>query len=210
MLLPRAFAGPPRPPPSNRPGQLPSNRPSKPSAAGQRPSLIVAVALEDVERFPAVEYTRLAARTTIEAVRLIGQVRPQLIVLDWDIPEFDHVAICGAAKQIAPVGMLVVMNGPERAPSALKAGCQAVLLKPLSLNLVAARLGRLSREMPAAAAASRLGTTLPPWGTNRTWPDEHCPSCSQAGAVSFEYSSHRRAWYACLACEHVWLGPRRE
>jgi len=83
-------------------------------------------------------------------------------------------------------------------------------LKPITVNLVAARLGRLCREMPAAAAVSRLGVTLQQWGTNRTWPEVHCPQCNEGSAVCFEYSSHRRSWYACLACDHVWLGPRRE
>ena len=32
----------------------------------------------------------------------------------------------------------------------------------------------------------------------------------EGNAVSFEFSSYRRMWYACLACEHVWLGPRQE
>ena len=133
-----------------------------------------------------------------------------MVAIDWDLPEIDPAAICAAARQLAPVGVLAVMGSPERAPAALKAGCHAILLKPFSLNLAAARLGRLSREMPAATAASRLGTALPQWGTNRTWSDVHCPKCRAGNATCFEYSSHRRSWFACLACEHVWLGPRRE
>jgi hypothetical protein len=102
------------------------------------------------------------------------------------------------------------MAAPDGAPSALKAGCHAVLLKPLTMNLVAARLGRLSRELPTAAAATRIAERLGQFGTNRTWPELSCPTCSQAGAVSFEYSSHRRTWFACLGCESVWLGRRQE
>ena len=34
--------------------------------------------------------------------------------------------------------------------------------------------------------------------------------CQSNGATSFEYSSYRRMWYACLACDAVWLGPRQE
>ena len=202
VLPPRAYSEPSRPPPSN-----PRAHSTSPDS---RPPLIVAVAARDVERFPAALFARFTARTTIEAIRLIGQWRPRVVAVDWDLPELDHDAICRAAKQAGPASILAVMEAPASAPSALKAGCHAVLLKPFSLNLVAARLGRLCREMPAAAAASRLGAPAQTWGTNRAWPDECCPHCSEAGAVCFEYSSHRRSWYACLGCEHVWLGPRRE
>lgn len=202
MLPPRAYAEP-----------LPafsSNVRAHPAPTDSRPPLIVAVAADDLERFPASPYARFVARTTTEAVRLIERWQPRAIAVDWGLDEFDHSAICAAARQAAPVGILALMSGPDRAASALKAGCHAILLKPITVNLVAARLGRLCREMPAAAAASRLGATLQQWGTNRTWPAVKCPNCNQGNAVCFEYSSHRRSWYACLACEHAWLGARRE
>jgi CheY-like chemotaxis protein len=202
MLPPRAYAEPLPP--------FSANLRAHTSPTDSRPPLILAVTPQDVERFPAGPFARHSARTTTEAVRLIERWRPRVVVIDWDIPELNHNAICAAAKQIAPVGILAVMNDSQHAPSALKAGCHAILLKPFSLNLSAARIGRLCREMPAAAAASRLGTTLQQWGTNRTWPDVHCPKCQEGNAVCFEYSSHRRSWYACLPCEHVWIGPRRE
>ena len=202
MLPPRAYSEPLPP--------FSSNVRAHPAPTDSRPPLIVAVAAGDVERFPAAPYARFVARTTAEAVRLIERWRPRVIAVDWDLDEFDQSAICAAARQTAPVGVLALMSEPDRAPSALKAGCHAILLQPITLNLVAARIGRLCREMPAAAAASRLGATLPQWGTNRTWPEVKCPKCNHGNAVCFEYSSHRRSWYACLACDHAWLGARRE
>ena len=182
----------------------------EPSAPDARPALIVAVAPSDVKRFPSSPYALTAARSTAEAVRLIERWRPRCVAVDWDAPEFDAAAICDAARQSTPVAILAVMQQPERAPAALRAGCHAVLLKPFALNLVAARLGRLCREMPPAAPASRPGA-IPEWaGTNRTWPDVSCPTCDERGAIGFEHSSHRRSWYACLKCDHVWLGVRRE
>ena len=202
MLPPRAYAEPLPP--------FSANLRAHPAPTDSRPSLIVAVPASEIDRFPAAPYSRWGARTTAEALRLIERARPQVIAVDWDVPELDPVAICGAARQVGLVGILAVMEKPERAPSALKAGCHAILLKPFSLNLAAARLGRLCREMPTAAAASRLGATLQQWGTNRTWPQVKCLKCNHDNAVCFEYSSHRRSWYACLACEHTWLGARRE
>lgn len=202
MLPPRAYAEPLPP--------FSANLRAHPAPTDSRPPLVVAVPAHDVDRFPAAPYSRWAARTTAEAVRLIERTRPRVVAVDWDVPELEAVAICAAARQVGPVGILALMEKPELAPAALKAGCHSLLLKPFSLNLAAARVGRLCREMPAAAAASRLGASLQQWGTNRTWPEVHCPQCKEGNAVCFEYSSHRRSWYACLACEHTWLGPRRE
>jgi len=202
MLPPRAYAEPLPP--------FSANLRAHPAPTDSRPPLILAVAPEDIDRFPASPFARHSARTTIEAVRLIERWRPRVIAIDWDLTDFDSTAIFKAARAFAPVGILVVMASPQLAPAAIKAGCHSVLLKPFSLNLMAGRLGRLSREMPAAAAASRLGATLQQWGTNRVWPEMHCPQCDAGGAVCFEYSSHRRSWYACTSCDHVWLGARRE
>ncbi len=202
MLPPRAYSEPLPP--------FSSNIRAHPAPTDSRPPLIVAVATADVDYFPTAPYARHAARTTSEAIRLIERWRPKVVVIDWDLADLDPNAVCAAARQMGPFAILSVMEKPERAPAAVKAGAHAVLLKPLTPNLVAARLGRLCREMPTAAAASRLGTTLPQWGTNRRWPEEKCPTCSAGDAVCFEYSSHRRSWYACLGCDHVWLGPRSE
>ena len=202
MLPPRAY--------TERLPHFSANLRAQPLSTDLRPPLIVAVAPEDLDRFPDVPFVRHSARTTVEAVRLIERFRPRVIAIDWDLTEFDSAKICAAARQVAPVSILAVISSPSDAPSALKAGCHAVLLKPFSLNLVAARLGRLCREMPAAAAVTRLGATVQQWGTNRVWPEMSCPQCGELGAVCFEYASHRRSWYACLACDHAWLGARRE
>ena len=202
MLPPRAYAEPLPP--------FSANLRAQPSPSDARPCLIVAVAESDVERFPTSPYVRLSARTTTEAVRLIDRWRPKAIVLDWEMPAIDAPAVCTAARQSGPVGILVVMSDPQRAPLALKAGCHSILLKPFTLNLTAARLGRLCREMPVAGVPSRSALPAQASGTNRVWPDAACPTCKTSGAVCFEFSSHRRSWYACLGCEHVWLGPRRE
>ena len=201
MLPPRAYAEP-----------LPSfsaNLRAHPEPTDSRQPVIVAASAPDIEKFPTVPYARHAARTTTEAIRLIERLRPRVIAIDWELAELDTNALCDLARRIAPVGVLALMGSPERAPAALKAGCHSILLKPLVTSLVAARLGRLCREMPTAVAARDPGIRRQ-WGTNRTWSHLHCPRCNESGAVGFEHSSHRRSWYACLSCEHVWLGSRRE
>ena len=202
MLPTRAYADPLAP--------LSAGIRAQPSPADTRPAFVVAVAAADVEQFPESPLTRLIARNTAEAVRLIERWRPRVAAIDWDLPDFDGHAISAAAKQTGYTAILVTTGVPERVPSALKAGCHAVLLKPFAPNLIAARVGRLCREMPTVPAAVRAAALLQQWGTNKAWPDVSCPTCDRAGAVGFEFASHRRTWYACLACDSVWLGTRRE
>jgi DNA-binding response OmpR family regulator len=178
--------------------------------ADTRAALVIAVAAADVERFPSANFTRFPVHTTSEALRLIETARPRVVVIDWDAPDIDGPTVCGAARKFAQTAVLVTLNAPERAPSALKAGCHAILLKPFAPNLVAARVGRLARELPVTPVAARAAQAMQQTGTNRMWPDTHCPRCNAPSATSFEFSSYRRMWYACLGCDAVWLGPRQE
>jgi DNA-binding response OmpR family regulator len=175
----------------------------------QRPALVVAVAECDVDQFPATSFTRYAVHTTTEALRLIETARPRIVAIDWDTAQIDGIQVCSLARRFAHTGILVATSEPERVPFALKAGCHAVLLKPFVPNLVAARIGRLQRELPTTVTPRPADAGLRS-GTNRVWPHTACPTCGTGGAVSFEFSSYRRMWYACLACEAVWLGPRQE
>src|SRR5215208_6984123 len=149
----------------------------QPSPADARPALVVAVAASDIERFPSTPFTRLAARNTAEALRLMERWRPRVIAIDWDSADFDGAAICTAARQVAATAILVLTDRAEVAPVALKAGCHAVLLKPFVPNLLAARIGRLCREVPIAPPFRATATTQTP-GTNRTWRDVTCPKCA--------------------------------
>jgi transposase-like protein len=47
-------------------------------------------------------------------------------------------------------------------------------------------------------------------GTNVQWPNTVCPYCNHRGVTSFDFISHRRAWYACPECKKVWMGRRQE
>jgi DNA-binding response OmpR family regulator len=200
MLPPRAYSEP-VPVVSPGPAQV---------AVDRRPVLLLAVAPADVDRFNNSRFTRLSAQNTADAVRTIERSRPRVLVIDIDLPQFDLGAVHTAAHQTGHTSVLVLTDSPERAPAALKAGCHGILLKPFAPNLVAARLGRLVRETLLTPAARRAAAVLLQHGTNRTWPDTACPTCGQIGAVSFEFSSYRRMWYACLQCDGVWLGPRQE
>jgi DNA-binding response OmpR family regulator len=173
-------------------------------------SFVVVASARDAEGFQASNLTRYVVHSTAEALRMIETARPRVVALDWDAAEIDGPQVCIAARQFVQTGVLIATSEPARVPAALKAGCHAVLLKPFAPNLVAARIGRLCRELPSTPTAARVTAAVLQSGTNRVWPDTVCPNCAAGGAVSFEFSSYRRMWYACLGCETVWLGPRQE
>jgi len=147
---------------------------------------------------------------------------PGLLITELELPGGDGVEICREAKRLRlPPPVLVTTINAERVPDALAAGCDGVLLKPFAPNLLYARIGRLLRarsealrarahtqNLKTAHLADRSDALL--GGTNRVWPSTHCPYCDHNGVTSFEFCSHRRAWFACLECKKVWIAKRQE
>lgn len=176
-----------------------------PTPAPRPDVVLLAVAETDREQYLGAHDARLCAHTTLDATRLMRSHRPRVVIVDWDEAVLDGAAICRAARELAGTAVLVLTGRVDAVPGAIKAGCHSVLLKPCTPALVAARVARLLQPPPAALAASAAGHA--PAGTNRACFDVTCPRCGTEGAVSFDFSSHRRVWYACLSCESTWLGP---
>jgi DNA-binding response OmpR family regulator len=169
------------------------------------------------------EKYRVSVVPTVDAaLQYLRQTTPCLVVAELEIENGAAVEVCRHAKQLPlPATVLVTTGNVELVPAALDAGCDGVLLKPFQPNLLHARIGRLLR---ARAAALRLRaqrqyaksehlrdrTELVVSGTNRHWPTTACAYCAHSGVTSFEYASHRNAWYACLACKKVWIAKRQE
>ena len=144
-----------------------------------------------------------AAGSWEAALQLLTRIQPALVITELGLGGTWGLDLCRHAKALpVPATVLVTTSDVTRVPDALDAGCDAVLLKPFAPNLLHARIGRLLR--------GRLTGAGPSSGTNRAWPEMPCPSCNHEGVICFEFSSHRRAWYACLKCREVWIGQRQE
>ena len=178
-----------------------------------RPALLVVAPPAEVELYSVNQLSPIAAHSTAEAIRLIEASRPHVVAIDWDATDVDGPMLCRASIDAAT---LVTMTRPEDAPAALRTGCHSILLKPFAPPLLAGRIGRLLRETVGRsalrAAARSVGSPLAgrQVGTNRCWADVTCAQCGTPGATSFEFSSRRRAWYACLSCDSVWVARGRE
>jgi DNA-binding response OmpR family regulator len=155
------------------------------------------------------------------AVEYIRRTSPSLVVTELALEDGTGLDVCRAAKLLMPPAtVLVTPMDPDGVPDALAAGCDGVLLKPFAPNLLAARVGRLLRDRSnrLRLAARSIGKSahlservdLLRSGTNRVWPNTHCPYCTHSGVVSFDFASMRRAWYACLECRKVWMAKRQE
>jgi DNA-binding response OmpR family regulator len=162
------------------------------------------------------------ASTPEAALRALERTSPAFVVTDLALPNGGGEQVCRAAKALkVPATVLVTTEQVEQVPNAIEAGCDAVLLKPFAPNLLFARLGRLLRaratelrfralRQSAKSEHLRHRSGLLLAGTNQHWPNTHCPYCMHAGVTSFEFTSYRRAWYACMDCKKVWIARRQE
>jgi len=168
-------------------------------------------------------YEVTAVPSEEQAVRAMRMFQPTMVVTELTLPEGDGVSLCRASKAFngdAP-SVLAMTSNPERVPEALKAGCDAILMKPFAPNLLYARIGLLLRLRAKALQEHAMWQRAKSayrfdhshrvvTGTNVVHQDAFCPSCEQGGAVSFDAVSHRRMWYACLPCGQVWMAARRD
>ncbi len=84
-----------------------------------------------------------------EADRLAAQHRPDLIVLDWMLPEVDGLTLCERWRKgayFAPILMLTARTEEDHRVRGLLAGADDYLVKPFSARELVARVGALLRR----------------------------------------------------------------
>ena len=95
-----------------------------------------------------------------EAVRLVEELRPDLVVLDVKMPVLDGIAAAEriAAQRIAPVVMLTAFSQRDLVERARDAGAMAYVVKPFSAgDLVPAIEMAMSRYAELAALEAEVG-----------------------------------------------------
>ena len=188
--------------------------PPLPFAAGPQPSTSPELLFIDSEATMAklapllrCSYRVVVSPTLAAARPFVRRNSADLIVMDVELPDGAAMNLCREAKAFPkPPAVLVTTEHVHRVPEALEAQCDGILLKPFAPNLLFARIGRMLRAR--GRNTTRLNSTE--WRTHRFWEHMRCPHCESHGATSFEFASHRRAWFACLQCKRVWLGKRQE
>jgi len=99
-------------------------------------------------RFQAVGYQTMAARDGKEALRVIGETRPDVIILDVMMPEQNGFAVCRALKndpasRDIPVIFLTAKDTDSDEFWGSEAGGDAYITKPFKLDELVGTVKRL-------------------------------------------------------------------
>lgn len=102
------------------------------------------------------------ARNGVEAMRLIQQQPPQLLVSDWMMPEMDGLALCRQLRANTDycniyVVILTAQANPDKLIEAFEAGADDYLPKPIAPKILFARLRAAQRviQMQEELASDR-------------------------------------------------------
>ncbi len=107
-------------------------------------------------------YTVLTAESGEEAVRLLDESPPDLVLLDLGLPGMSGLEVCRRAREVtrAPIVVLSVRSTERDKVAALDLGADDYLTKPFGMEELLARARahlRRWRETPAAEGEVRAG-----------------------------------------------------
>lgn len=132
----------------------------------QRKSLLIVDDDQDlrgaiVEQLEAEGFATVQAGTAGEGVRMAREAKPDLVLLDVDLPDFDGREACRRMRQdgvSAPVIMLTAAAGDEDTVQGLDAGANDYVAKPYKFAVLLARIRAQLRDYEhSEAAVFRLG-----------------------------------------------------
>jgi len=112
-------------------------------------------------------YHVVSAGSGMEALELIPQSDPDLVLLDIVMPEMDGYAVCRAIREapetaFLPVVMITASDGQERL-KALEAGADDFVSKPFDRNELLARVASLARLKRYQDTILRQAEELETW-----------------------------------------------
>ncbi|WP_025851868.1 response regulator transcription factor [Paenibacillus ehimensis] len=94
-------------------------------------------------------YDVLTAKDGAAAVRLYTENKPDIIILDWMLPQMNGLDTCRRLREIGEPGIIMVTAKNEETDKivGLEMGADDYLTKPFSLRELAARIRSLLRRM---------------------------------------------------------------
>ena len=110
-------------------------------------------------------YEVLTANNGEEAVKFIKENNPHIVVLDLMMPGMDGWQVCKRVRAFSnvPIVILSALDDPALIASALDAGADDYLVKPVSSSILVAHLNRLIRRTGTLEAPN--GTPIRPSST---------------------------------------------
>jgi len=107
-------------------------------------------------------YTVLQTSSGIEAMKIIRQQRPDLVILDIMLPDLDGMMVCQKVREFAslPILMLTAKTEPHDVITGLDYGADDYLVKPFNYDELLARIRALLRRVPAVNRPLVVGQNL--------------------------------------------------
>jgi DNA-binding response OmpR family regulator len=89
------------------------------------------------------------------ALRLAAEVSPQLVVLDWMLPELDGLSVCRELRRtrLMPIIMLTARDDEGDRVMGLEVGADDYVVKPFSIRELVARVRAMLRRVALDSAA---------------------------------------------------------
>lgn len=114
------------------------------------------------EQLQSEGFETLEATTAGDGVRIAGETRPDLVLLDVDLPDMDGREACRRMRQngvTAPVIMLTAAAADEDTVQGLEAGANDYVTKPYKFAVLLARIrAQLRSHEHSEGAVFRLGS----------------------------------------------------
>lgn len=99
----------------------------------------------------------------LTGLALVGQTRPDLLILDWMLPRLDGLAVCRQVRQdyLVPIIMLTARSEEIDRVLGLEVGADDYVVKPFGIRELLARVRALLRRiaLDATTADAALPTT---------------------------------------------------
>jgi DNA-binding response OmpR family regulator len=91
------------------------------------------------------------ANTGEEGVKLIREISPDVVILDLMMPGMDGWQVCAEVRSFSSVPILILsaLDSPGMVASALDAGADDYLVKPVPSGVLIAHLNTLTRRAGA-------------------------------------------------------------
>ncbi|HEY8424638.1 MAG TPA: response regulator transcription factor [Limnochordales bacterium] len=102
------------------------------------------------------------ATSGAQGLQMAQDAVPDVLILDWMIPDLDGLAICRRVRESAdvPILMLTARDAVEDRVTGLEAGADDYLVKPFALEELVARIRALLRRHRHEAAAMQPNEVL--------------------------------------------------
>jgi two-component system response regulator ResD len=113
--------------------------------------------------FKKENFTVAEAENGMEAIRLVEQLKPQMVILDLMMPVVDGIETCKQIRKFSnvPIIMLTAKTEDEDRILGLEIGADDYVTKPFSPMEVVARVKAVLRRVPDADFTKAEGLKLP-------------------------------------------------